>query len=397
MSLRRPTTPPQTRWTGVFVPQELRRHERGRRQTTTRVCRNWYGGFNPVKRWTRILSTLAVLLFSWYVVSDRVAPWTDQARVQAWVMPISGKVSGYVKDVLVERDEIVKAGTSLVRIDPEPYEIAVARAEAALTIAGQDIGASTAAVGTAQAKLVEAKAKVAEYEIQTKRILEVQKKGGISAADADRAKAELAKARAQMESAAAELERAKQQLGEQGEANPKIRDAMEALRQARIDLAATEIRAPTDGGVTNLKIDEGYYAQVGAPLLTFVSFDDVWVQANLRENSIANIRPGDPVDIALDTAPGRIFRGTVTSRGFAVQQPSGGAVGEATTIKTQGGWLRDAQRFPVLIRFADDSAKGLRVVGGQADVQIYTGHSNALLNGLGWIWVRLMSWLSYVY
>jgi multidrug resistance efflux pump len=354
-------------------------------------------GFNPVKRWTWILSTLAVLLFLWYVASDRVAPWTDQARVQAWVMPISAKVSGHVKDVLVERDEIVKAGMPLVRVDPEPYEIAVARAEAALKIAGQDIGASTAAVGTAQAKLVEAEAKVAEYEIQTRRILEVQKKGGVSAAEADRAKAELAKARAQVESAEAELERAKQQLGEKGEANPKIRDAMEALRQARIDLAATEIRAPSDGGVTNLKIDEGYYAQVGAPLLTFVSTDDIWIQANLRENSVANIRPGDPVDIALDAAPGSIFRGTVSSRGFAVQQPSGGAVGEAATIKTKSGWLRDAQRFPVLIRFNDDSAKGLRAVGGQADVQIYTQYSNALLNGLGWIWVRLMSWLSYVY
>lgn len=354
-------------------------------------------GSNPVKRWTWILSTLAVLLFLWYVTSDRVAPWTDQARVQAWVVPIDAKVSGYVTEVLVGQDQFAEAGAPLVRIDREPYEIAVARAEAALEIAGQDIGASTAAVDTAQAKLVEARAKATEYEIQTKRILEVEKKGGVSAAEADRARAELAKARAQVESAKAELERAKQQLGDKGQDNPKIRDAMEALRQARIDLADTEIRAPTDGGITNLKIDEGYYAQVGAPLLTFVSTDDVWIQANLRENSIANIRPDDPVDIALDTAPGRIFRGTVSSRGFAVEQPSGGAVGKATTIKTTTGWLRDAQRFPVLIRFDDDSSKGLRAVGGQADVQIYTQHSNAMLNGLGWLWVRVMSWLSYVY
>jgi multidrug resistance efflux pump len=354
-------------------------------------------GLDPVKRSTWLLSILAISLFVWYVTSDRVAPWTDQARVQAWVVPIDAKISGYVKEVLVQQEQIVEAGEVLARIDPEPYQIAVARAEAALQIAGQDIGASTAAVDAAQAKLMEAKAKALEYEVQTKRILEVLKKGGISAAEADRAKAELAKARAQVESAKAELERAKQQLGKRGEDNPKIRDAIEALRQARIDLADTEIHAPTDGGVTNLKIYEGYYAQVGAPLLTFVSTDDVWIQANLRENSIANIRAGDSVDIALDAAPGRIFRGTVTSRGFAVQEPSGGAVGEAATIRSKGGWLRDAQRFPVLIRFDDDRAKGLRAVGGQADVQMYTEHSNALLNGLGWIWVRLMSWLSYVY
>ena len=292
---------------------------------------------NPVKRWTWILSTLAVLLFLWYVASSRVAPWTDQARIHALVVPIDAQVAGYVTEVLVEQDEIVEAGAPLVRIDREPYEIAVARAEAALEIAGQDIGASTAAVDTAQAKLMEAKAKATEYQIQTKRILEVEKKGGVSAAEADRAEAELAKARAQVESAKAELERAKQQLGEEGKNNPRIRDATQALRQARLDLADTEIRAPTDGGITNLKIDEGYHAQIGSPLLTFVSADEFWIQANLRENSIANIRPGDSVDIALDTAPGRIFRGTVSSRSFAVEQPSGGAVGEATTIAARPG------------------------------------------------------------
>jgi len=106
---------------------------------------------------------------------------------------------------------------------------------------------------------------------------------------------------------------------------------------------------------------------------------------------------GDSVDIALDMVPGKVFKGKVSSRGFAVQQPSGGTAGEATTIKGDSGWLRDAQRFPVIIQFVDDSASGYRFVGGQVDVQVYTQSSNWILNGLGQVWIRLMSWLSYVY
>lgn len=352
---------------------------------------------DPVRRFTWVLSVVVLVLFIWYVFADRFAPWTDQARVQAWIVPITPKVSGKVEEVKVVQDQLVKAGDQLVKIDPDKYKLALQRAEAALELAGQDIGAGTAAVATAQAELVEAKANLAEIRVQVARVEAVEKKGAISKAEADRARAERAKARAQVTSAEAELEKAKHQLGSQGEDNPKIRDALAALGQARIDLADTEIRAPTDGGITNLKIDEGYYANAGSPLMTFVSFSDTWIQANFRENSIGNIQIGDPVEIALDMAPGEVFKGKVFSRGYAVQQSSGGAAGEAAAIKGDSGWLRDAQRFPVIVQFEDDSSRGYKFVGGQADVQVYTQKSNWILNGLGGLWIRLMSLLSYVY
>ena len=171
---------------------------------------------------------------------------------------------------------------------------------------------------------------------------------------------------------------------------------MAALKKAQLDLARTVIHAPSDGGITNLKIDVGHFAQAGAPLMTFISADDVWIKASLRENSLAHIRPGNKVDIALDIAPGRIFSGTVSSVGFAVSHEKGGAVGDLETVESKSGWLRQAQRFPVYIHFDDDSGKALRRHGGQADVQIYTG-DHWLINTLGWLWIRLQSWLSYVY
>jgi len=100
------------------------------------------------------------------------------------------------------------------------------------------------------------------------------------------------------------------------------------------------------------------------------------------------------VDISLDVAPGRIFKGTVSSLGFAVGQSTTNTIGGVATIEGSSGWLRDAQRFPVIVRFDDDSA--FRRLGGQADVQFYTGN-NWIINSLGWIWIRVLSWLSYVY
>ena len=130
--------------------------------------------------------------------------------------------------------------------------------------------------------------------------------------------------------------------------------------------------------------------------MTFIEVDNVWIKANLRENSIANIESGTPVDFILDSAPGRVFHGAVSSMGFAVSHEKGGAIGDLETIESSAGWLRDAQRFPVHVTFDVESTKGLLRLGGQADVQFYST-GNWLINSIGWIWIRVLSLFSYVY
>lgn len=350
---------------------------------------------DPVKRVTKIVLYVVAFIFVWYIIADRMAPWTDQARVQTYVIPIVPQVSGQVLEVNVEKDQEVMAGDVLLRIDPTDYKLAVQRAETTLELAGQDIGAGTANVVNAQSELVEAQANLNHMEIQGKRIFEVEKKGVVSKSEGDKARATIKAARAQVDSAKANLDKAKQQLGSKGEKNPKIRKAIAELKQAQVNLERTNLYAPSHGGITNLKIDVGHYASPGVALMTFVEVDNIWIQANLRENSVANIKVGTEVDIALDSAPGRIFKGSVISLGFAVSHEQGGGVGELATIQGSSGWLRDAQRFPVIIKFDDESAEGYRRLGGQADVQFYG--SNWLVNALGWIWIRVMSWVSYVY
>ena len=351
---------------------------------------------DPVKRITRIALIVIAVMFVWYVIADRLAPWTDQARVQAYIVPIVSQVAGRVIEVNVGKDQEVQQGDVLLKIDPADYQLAVDNAETNLELAGQDIGASTASVSTAQAKVVEAQANVNHFRAQGKRVFELEQQQIYSRARGDQARAAIIKADAQLDSARAELEKAKQTLGIKGSENPKIRSAIAQLKKAQIDLSRTTILAPSHGGITNLKIDEGHYASVGAPLMTFIEVDNVWIKANLRENSIAHVKPGTAVDFILDSAPGRVFKGTVSSLGFAVSHEKGGAIGDLETIESSGGWLRDAQRFPVYVSFDVESTKGLLRLGGQADVQFYSTN-NWLINSMGWIWIHLLSWFSYIY
>jgi multidrug resistance efflux pump len=354
---------------------------------------------DPVRRYTRILLVVVAFLFIWYVWADRVAPWTDQARVDGFLVAITPKVSGKVKKVYVVQDQQVEAGAMLLKIDPRPYELAVQRGEANLEIAGQETGADIAAVAAAEASLAEARALRLKAEQDQERIerIFIEHSGATSKGARDEARATKQSALAKEANAVAELKKAKELMGKRGEDSPRIRDALATLEQARIDLAETTLYAPSSGGITNLEVDVGHYAKKGVPVMTFVSFSKVWVEAYLRENSLANIKPGDPVELLLDVAPGRVFKGSVVSVGYAVQQPSEGQVGRLVSVKGGGGWLRDAQRFPVVIRFDDEDVVGYRYMGGQADVQIYTEQSNMLLNGLGRFWIRFMSLMSYAY
>ena len=351
---------------------------------------------DPVRKITKYIILITALIFIWYIIADRHAPWSDQARVQAYVIPIVPQVSGRVTEVLVKQDQIVQAGDVLFRIDPSDYELAVENAEAALELAGQEIGAGMATVVTAQAQLVVAETNVEHVKAQSARVFEMEEKNVLSHSDGDKARAAIKASQAQVISAKANLDKARQSLGAEGNDNPRIRSAMAQLKKAQLDLSRTVVISPSIGGITNLQIDAGYYANKGAAAMTFVEGNNAWVQVNLRENNLANLHVGNAVEIALDVDPGTIYHGKITSIGFAVDTSSKGAVGGLATVESKTGWLRDAQRFPVIIAFEDDSTSGKRRLGGQADVQIYTG-DNWFVNSIGWLWIRALSILSYVY
>ena len=269
---------------------------------------------DPVRRTTLIVLSVVIVLFIWYLLSDRFVPYTDQAVVQGYVVPIVPEVSGTVTKVNVINNNVVSEDELLVEIDPQRYETALASAEADLVSAEQEIGAGGAAVRSAEATLADSQAQVMQAQQDFDRVQRIfkQDSGAVSKAERDKTRNALAKAKALEANAQAELERAIEELGKEGEDNPRFKSARAALEKARIDLADTKIYAPSLGGVTDLRIDAGHYAMAGQPLMTFISATDVWIEAAMRENSFGNVNKGNVAEIVLDVVPGRIFKGEVS-------------------------------------------------------------------------------------
>ena len=199
---------------------------------------------DPVRRWTLIVLGLIVVLFLYSLIADRLTPYTSQATVQAFVVRMAPEVAGRVIEVNVIDNQRVKAGDVLFRIDPEPYEIALEQAKARLASVGQTIGANTAAVTSAQERLVETEAKRDNVLEQSNRILVLVEKGVYAEARKDRAIKEMEVAEASVREAASEVERARQELGPQGSDNPQFREALADVEKAKLDLLRTTVSAP---------------------------------------------------------------------------------------------------------------------------------------------------------
>jgi multidrug resistance efflux pump len=227
---------------------------------------------DPVRWATLFVFIFCLLLFAWYVAADRLAPWTDQARVQGFIIPITPEVSGEVIKVNVVADQVVSKGELLLEINPDDYEIAVQRAESDLELAGQDVGAGSANIDSTIAQLAEARATLKKKLSDLQRAQNIYNKdpGAMSESEIDRRQAGVEQSESKVTSLRAEVDKAKHQAGSEGEDNARIRDARAALKQAQINLSQTKLYAPSDGGITNLTVAEGFYAKSGTPLMTFI-------------------------------------------------------------------------------------------------------------------------------
>ena len=354
---------------------------------------------DPVRHWTLVVLAICAVLIVWYIIGDRVAPYTSQARVEAYVVPIAPEVSGTVAAVDVGNNQLVEAGERLLQIDSSRYALTQASAEADLRATQQEIDAAFAGLVSAEANLKSAQADLERDRKNFRRLQNIfdEDPGAVSQRRLDSAVATLEGARARVEAAEAELEKARLQLGPMGDDNPRLRAARAALDQAKINLDRTTIVAPERGLVTNVSVDTGNFAQAGQPLMTFVAIHDIWIQADLTENNLGNLEPGDPVDFVLDVRPGRVFKGKVRSVGYGVSTGND-SLGTLPTIENDQNWLRDAQRFPVLVDLDESVLReghGIRV-GSQVTVIVYTG-PHPIMNTLGRLYIRLLSYLTYLY
>jgi multidrug resistance efflux pump len=354
---------------------------------------------SPMRKVILIAIGALLILFVYHVLSDRYTPYSSQARVETFLTQIAPEVAGDVQEVGVKDNGVVRKGQLLFRIDPEPYEIAVRSAEANLAVALQGADVSVADVAAARAQLRKQSVDLAANRKLGRIVTDLVDKKALAQTNAIRSDAEIGKTAADLARAQADVRKALANLGAPGFANPKVRQAAAALEQARLNLRMATVSAPADGIVTNLRLSPGQYVAPGQPLLSFLETGPRWISADMRENQLGNVKPGQDVRVALDILPGKLFRGQVQSIGWGVSQGDEAPTGQLSSMSDDQGWLRDPQRFPVRILVLPDDAKdaGIDVgrSGAQANVIIFTDEGS-ILNPIGRLWIKMVALFSYL-
>jgi membrane fusion protein (multidrug efflux system) len=191
-------------------------------------------------------------------------------------------------------------------------------------------------------------------------------KGFLSRQALDDANAKLAATRAAVAQAHARLQKAQVALGAHGETTPAVAAATASLEQAKLDLERAHVTASQDGWVQNISLAAGTTVNPGAPLFALIVDRSFWVDANFKETQLAQIRPGQPVDVEVDMYPGHIFHAHVESLG--------GSTGTAFSLlppqNATGNWVKVTQRVPVKVRFDDFDPRYPLRVGATATVDV---------------------------
>jgi multidrug resistance efflux pump len=292
----------------------------------------WSGGRRlllSARAWVLFVLLVIAALVAYYVESDRHTPFTTDAYVQAYVVQVAPRVEGQVVHVYVQENQAVSKGELLFEIDRRPFEYQVALLEAKRVAAVQQVAQLESELSAAKAE----DARLVAEEAYARVVHEQEKEIFKQDATTDRKYVEAAQkykaAQAALERSRAQVRKAEQALAARvGEEHALVAEVTAQLDQARLNLEWTRVYAPANGYVTNVQLREGCYIHVGAPVLTCIDGDQWWVVANLRENGLENVRPGQRVGLTFNNYPGRVFPGVVQSVGWGGGSGAGSAVGQ---------------------------------------------------------------------
>lgn len=271
---------------------------------------------NLTKKFALGIINLALLAaVAWYAYEayrDYIHnPWTRDGQVRGQVIQVAPRVSGMVTRIAVIDNQYVSAGDLLFELDPEPFEIAIAQAEANL-----------------QRDQISSKASKIEYD--RLRDIARQDAGAVSAKDLNRREANYLQSLSQIDVAS------------------------ENLRSARLNLAYTKVKAAVDGYVSNINFQIGDQAVANTPILALVDSNSFWVFGYFRESEIGLIDIGDAARVTLMAYPDQPIAGTVESLGWGIAPGDGNSgYNLLPSIKPVFQWIRLAQRIPVRVRIEE--------------------------------------------
>lgn len=292
----------------------------------------------PFKRYIAAAVGLVVAIVAGFVIHDAIHyQTTDDAYVETTTVQVSPKISGQVVDVYIKDNQHVKEGQLVAKIDPADYEVKLAQAQA---------NYDRALLNQKNAKAVYEASKT-QIDVAHKDLIRYQnlyEEGAVSKQTLDAAQAKYDSAQAQL----TQSEQALLSANSSKVADAEIK-ALKALRdQAKLNLSYTNVYAPQDGTVSSRRVEKGMYVQTGSPLFTLVP-EEVWVVANYKENQLRHMKPGQPVDIKVDTYPDKVFKGEIDS----IQRSSGAKSSLFPPENAVGSFVKIVQRIPVKIVFTE--------------------------------------------
>ena len=272
---------------------------------------------------------------------------TDDAFVEGHIVSIAPRVEGPVLKLLIDDNQLVKKGDLLLEIDPKDYEVKLQQAKAKLEEAKASLVRTENQVTKSLSDLEFAQN---DYERYSKMF----EKGIASKQDYDSSLNKLTSAQSGSNAAKAMYD----------EISASIKRLEAEVEQDELNLSYTKIYAPEEGLITNRSVEQGNYVQVAQPMFAIVP-EKMWVVANFKETQLANMKPGQPVEIKVDTYRGKKFQGKVDS----IQRASGAKASLFPPENAVGSYVKIVQRVPVKIVFTEDISK-YNIVPGMSVVPV---------------------------
>jgi membrane fusion protein, multidrug efflux system len=336
-----------------------------------------------------VVGILVLALTAWGVrryLYSRHHVSTDNAQVDGHITIIAPKVAAFIGRVLVDDNQHVKVGDTLVVLDDRDLRVKLDQAEADLRDAEANVGTrgragqATAQLQATRAQAASLQAAVAAAESNYRKAsADLERYRGLAAQKIIPAQ-QLDAAQAAVTAAAANLEAARRQAAAGGSqvsasgaavrgADARLAAAQAGVENARLQLSYAHITAPASGVIAKRNAETGAFVQVGQSLMSIVPDRDVWVTANLKETQLANVRVGDPVEFSVDAYPGHTFHGKVES----LSPATGARFALLPPDNATGNFTKVVQRVPVKVAVdqSNDPALPLRP-GMSVDVAIET-------------------------
>lgn len=317
-----------------------------------------------------------------YAMGGRYAG-TDNAYVHADTVSIAPEISGRLVGIDVATNQPVAAGQVLFRIDDRAPRYALEQAEADMRQAAFDFLGIKASLVEQQATLDQSRTTQDYRQKDFDRIAALAKNGNASQSSLDDARQALDVARSSVAVAQSQIGVTLAKLG--GEAGlaleqyPPYRQAQARRDQAQLDLDHTQVKAPFPGIAAQADaVLPGAYVTSGSPVMSLVRTDKVWIDANLNETDLTNVKVGQPVEVTVDTYPGVTWEGKVES----LSPASGAEFSLLPPQNSSGNWVKVTQRIPVRI-VVDTAGKPQLRAGMSTEVAIDTGHARGLPWGIG--------------